>query len=93
MRVAEAATGSGLFYQFRPWANGGLVVSRTAKLADQIMKEHPLATEKGLRLFIGLLFHIGAMCPKCSYGTRVTSKRWAECKKCGERVPRRRMPK
>jgi hypothetical protein len=56
-------------------------------------REHPLATKDGLELFVGLLFHIGAMCPKCSYGTRVTSKRWAKCKKCGERVERREMPK
>ena len=61
--------------------------------ADKLRREHPLATKDGLELFVGLLFHVGAMCPKCSYGTRVTSKRWAKCKKCGERVERREMPK
>ena len=36
-----------------------------------------------------VLFAMGAMCPKCGYGTRNTSKNWARCKKCGERVRRR----
>ena len=56
-------------------------------------RDHPLATERGLELFIGLLFHVGAMCPKCGFGTRVTSKKWAKCKKCGERVERKELPK
>ena len=37
---------------------------------------------------VDYLVSIGAMCPKCGHGTRVTSKRWARCKQCGERVPR-----
>jgi len=57
------------------------------------MREHPLATKQGLELFLAALFHVGAMCPKCGFGTRVTSKRWAKCKKCGERVERRELPK
>jgi tRNA(Ile2) C34 agmatinyltransferase TiaS len=56
------------------------------------MSEHVLATEKGMELFVSILYYTGAMCPKCSYGTRVTSKRWAKCKKCGERVERRPLP-
>ena len=48
-----------------------------------------LTNQKGLELFVSLLMYQGAMCPKCNYGTRVTSKRWARCKKCGERVERR----
>lgn len=56
-------------------------------------QEHPLSTEQGLGLMVGLLFHTGAMCPKCGFGTRRTSKRWAKCKKCGERVERRELPK
>lgn len=58
----------------------------------KIEREHPLATQKGLNLMVALLFHTGAMCPKCSYGTRRTSERWAKCKKCGERVERRPLP-
>ena len=59
----------------------------------KLMREHPLATKQGLELFLAALFHVGAMCPKCGFGTRVTSKRWAKCKKCGERVERRELPK
>lgn len=51
-----------------------------------------LATEKGVELFVNMLVLMGAMCPKCAHGTRVTSKRWAKCKKCGERVERRALP-
>jgi hypothetical protein len=61
--------------------------------ADKVLREHPLATKRGLELMLGLLLHTGAMCPKCGFGTRVTSKRWAKCKKCGERVERRELPK
>lgn len=59
----------------------------------EIERQHPLATERGLGLFIGLLLHMGAMCPKCGFGTRATSKRWAKCKRCGEGAERRAMPK
>lgn len=59
----------------------------------QVMREHPLATKQGLELFVGLLAYSGAMCSKCGYGTRKTSKRWAKCKNCGERVERRELPK
>ena len=61
--------------------------------ADKVTREHPLATKQGLELMLALLFHTGAMCTKCSFGTRVTSKRWAKCTKCGERVERRELPK
>ena len=60
---------------------------------ERLEREHPLATQKGVEVFVAALFHVGAMCPKCSFGTRVTSKRWAKCKKCGERVERRELPK
>ena len=52
------------------------------------MKHSPLATESGIRLFLACLMAQGAMCPKCGHGTSVTSKRWAKCKSCGERVRR-----
>lgn len=60
---------------------------------EKILREHPLATKQGLDMMLALLFHSGAMCPKCGFGTRATSKRWARCKKCGERVERRELPK
>lgn len=53
--------------------------------------ERPLATKQGLALMLALLVGSGAMCPKCGFGTRATSKRWARCKRCGERVARRPM--
>ena len=55
--------------------------------------DHPLAHKDGPALLMALLFYQGAMCPKCGHGTRVTSKRWAKCKKCGEKVERRELPK
>lgn len=58
----------------------------------EIERKHPLATERGVLLFTGILVHMGAMCPKCGFGTRVTSKRWARCKRCGERCARRQLP-
>ena len=51
----------------------------------------PLAHKGGIELVFGLLMASGAMCPKCGFGTRVTSKKWARCKKCGERVGRVKM--
>lgn len=55
---------------------------------------HPnlrLWAKDGIKLVFGLLMASGAMCPKCGFGTRVTSKKWARCKKCGERVERVKM--
>lgn len=74
---------------FHP-ANHGPI--HDAEDAARIRREHPLATKDGLELFVGLLLHRGALCPKCFYGTKVTSKRWAKCKKCGERVERHPFP-
>lgn len=59
----------------------------------QTVRQHMLATKQGLELMIAALIYSGAMCPKCGYGTRKTSKRWAKCKKCGERVERKELPK
>ena len=67
--------------------------AKSETFEQRVTREHPLATKQGLELFISALFHVGAMCPKCGFGTRVTSKRWATCKKCGERVERRELPK
>ena len=53
------------------------------------MSSHPLATASGITLLVAYLIEQGAMCPKCGHGTRVTSKQWAKCKSCGERVARR----
>lgn len=51
-----------------------------------VMCRYPLATKTGIELMLGYLMANGAMCPKCGYGTRKTSKRWARCKRCNERV-------
>jgi hypothetical protein len=48
-----------------------------------------LAHKGGITIVLGLLFGQGAMCAKCGYGTRATSKNWARCKKCGHRNRRR----
>jgi predicted Zn-ribbon and HTH transcriptional regulator len=53
-----------------------------------VMRRYPLATKTGIEMMFAMLLHDGAMCPKCGYATRNTSKRWARCKKCGERVAR-----
>ena len=57
-------------------------------MTDIAMK-HPLAHREGLTFVLAYMMARGGMCPKCGHGTRVTSKRWAKCKKCGERVRRR----
>ena len=62
-------------------------------VSDEIAKEHPLATKQGLELMVALLFHTGALCHKCGFGTRAVSKKWRKCKKCGERVARQELPK
>lgn len=53
--------------------------------------DRPLAHKTGIQVVLGLLVASGGMCPKCGFGTRVTSKNWARCKKCGERVKRVKM--
>ncbi len=40
-----------------------------------------------------LLLYMGAMCPRCGYGTRVVNKKWCRCKKCGKKIERRELPK
>lgn len=52
-----------------------------------------LARKDGVEAVCAILCVMGAMCPKCGFGTRVTSKRWAKCKRCGERVARHELPK
>ena len=52
------------------------------------MRRYPLATKTGIELMFAILLNNGSMCPRCGYGTKVTSKRWAICKRCGERVTR-----
>lgn len=47
-----------------------------------------LSNRIGIALVLTELLTMGALCPACGHGTRVTSKRWARCKKCGERVQR-----
>jgi len=49
-------------------------------------QKYPLATKTGIEMMITMLIVSGAMCHKCGYGTKKTSKRWARCKRCGERV-------
>ena len=59
----------------------------------QEVLRHPLSHRDGLAFAVGFLVGTGAMCPKCGHGTRVTSKRWARCKRCGERVARGFIPR
>lgn len=47
-----------------------------------------LASQTGIAFVIGHLIGSGAMCPDCVHGTRVISKRWAQCKNCGRKVER-----
>jgi uncharacterized protein (DUF983 family) len=54
----------------------------------ELVRKHPFATKTGVEMIVGLLCLTGSMCPKCGYGTRRTSKRWARCKQCGDRVAR-----
>ena len=58
----------------------------TSPTSPTIVRQHPLATVTGLGLVIGFLLRDGAMCQKCGSGTRAKAKRWARCKRCGERV-------
>ena len=58
----------------------------------EVTNEHLFASQRGLNAVLSVLVHKGDMCPKCGHGTRVTSKNWARCKKCNERVPRRELP-
>lgn len=51
-----------------------------------------LASLPFLRAVVGILAYKGDTCPKCGHGTRAKSKRWAECKRCCERVERRVLP-
>jgi exosome complex RNA-binding protein Csl4 len=51
-----------------------------------------LANRNHLGLVLAILIHIGGMCPKCGHGTRSTSKKWAVCKKCGNRCERKPSP-
>ncbi|MEK6879227.1 MAG: hypothetical protein AABY22_06435 [Nanoarchaeota archaeon] len=53
-----------------------------------IMCRYPLATKTGIEMMIAMLLHDGAMCPKCGYGTGVTSKIWTKWKKCGAKFCR-----
>ena len=48
-----------------------------------------LANLNHLETFCRILLINGALCPRCGYSTRRTSKHWGRCKKCDERVPRR----
>lgn len=52
----------------------------------ELMQRYPFATKTGIELMFSMLLHQGDMCPKCGFATRKTSKRWAKCKRCGERV-------
>jgi len=53
------------------------------------MSSGVFSSKQGITLFVAMALAEGVMCPRCGYGTRRTSKRWARCKKCGHRVERR----
>jgi uncharacterized protein (DUF983 family) len=50
-----------------------------------------LASLDGIATVMALMVGSGVICHECGHGTRATSKRWAKCKACGARVPRRPM--
>lgn len=52
------------------------------------MNRPTFATPHGLSLIVAMMVVEGAWCVDCGHGTRMTSKHWARCLKCGERVPR-----
>ena len=82
MRPKRLTTGS-------PLAESSVAEKRTeGSSSANGWESRPLAHKQGINLVLGLLTASGAMCPKCGYGTRATSKKWARCKKCGERVER-----
>lgn len=54
-------------------------------------KRFSLANLSHLSIVVGLMVATGGMCAKCGHGTRVTSKNWARCKKCGEKVRRHKL--
>jgi hypothetical protein len=51
-------------------------------------KEFCIADKRDLTNLVALLMISGAMCQKCGYGTRKTSKNWRRRKRpeCGERI-------
>jgi len=53
-----------------------------------VSEKFTLANKNHLSFFLEVLVAMGALCPVCGKGTRRTSKRWARCKECGERVRR-----
>lgn len=52
-----------------------------------------LAHVDGIAAVLAVLAIKGDLCTKCGYATRYTSKNWAKCKQCGNRVPRQQLPK
>lgn len=57
-----------------------------------ITGDYPLARKRGIAALMAIFLFRGQMCPKCTIGTRVTSKRWAKCPACGARFERRALP-
>lgn len=60
----------------------------TIKPPAALLLAHPMAHKDGPALICAILLRDGSMCPVCGFGTRATSKKWARCKRCGERVER-----
>ena len=48
-----------------------------------------LASRSGIAFMVAHMTLSGGMCEECGFGTRVTSKNWAKCKRCGHRNRRR----
>lgn len=59
---------------------------------EDMRKSHPLATKDGLEMMLAFMFYTGIICPDCGRGTRVKSKKWRECKKCGIKVEGKKLP-
>jgi len=58
-------------------------------MANTSADSFSLARESDLLVFTALMMLAGFQCGACGFGTRVTSKKWARCKRCGTRMQRR----
>lgn len=51
--------------------------------------DHPLARLDGIASVLAILLRGGDICAKCGHATRVVSRKWKRCQKCGARIERK----